>query len=101
MSSIIMPPPAPMKPQIIPMTTPQTTDWRARFLAETPCMASLVVITGLTMNLMPSRNVINTEKLPMVVEGTRLATQLPTTVNSSTLAIMIRPFLISRFLFLW
>ena len=96
-----MPPPAPIKPQIIPMTTPQTMDWRARFLAETPSMASLVVITGLTMNLMPSRNVINTEKLPMVVEGTRLATQLPTTVNNSTLAIIIRPFLISRFLFLW
>ena len=30
-----------------------------------------------------------------------LATQLPTTVKVSTLAIMIRPFLMSRFLFLW
>ena len=36
----------------------------------------------------------------MVAEGTLLATQLPTTVNTSTLAIMMRPFLISRFLFL-
>lgn len=26
-----MPPPAPMKPQINPMITPQTTDWMARF----------------------------------------------------------------------
>ena len=69
-----MPPPAPIKPQIKPMRQPQTRDWMARFFAETPSIASLVVITGLTMNLMPSRNVINTEKLPMVWEGSRLAT---------------------------
>ncbi len=100
MSSIIMPPPAPMKPQIRPMIMPHRTAWIARFLALTPCMASLVVMTGRTMNLMPSRKVMNTEKLPIVVEGTRLAVQLPTTVKTSTLAIMIRPFLISRFLFL-
>jgi len=37
-------------------------------------MDSLVVITGRTMNLIPSRNVMNTEKFPMVAEGTRLAT---------------------------
>ena len=37
-------------------------------------MASLVVITGRTMNFTPSRKVMNTEKLPMVAEGTRLAT---------------------------
>ena len=96
-----MPPPAPMKPQMKPMSTPHTMDWMARFLALTPCIASLVVMTGRTMNLMPSRKVMNTEKPPMVAEGTLLATQLPTTVNSSTLTIMIRPFLISRFLFLW
>ena len=42
------------------------------FFAEMLCMASFVVITGLTMNLMPSRNVIITEKLPIVAEGTRL-----------------------------
>ena len=96
-----MPPPAPTKPQIRPMMTPQTMDWIARFFAEIPCMASLVVMTGLTMNLMPSRNVINTEKPPIVREGTRLASQLPTTVNPSTLAIMMRPFFTSRFLFLW
>ena len=44
---------------------------------------------------------MNTEKPPMVAEGILLATQLPTTVKASTLAIMIRPFLMSRFLFLW
>ena len=44
---------------------------------------------------------MNTEKLPMVAEGTLLATQLPTTVKVSTLAIIMRPFLMSRFLFLW
>ena len=96
-----MPPPAPIKPQMKPMRMPQTMDWMARFLALTPCMASLVVITGRTMNLMPSRKVMNTEKLPIVAEGSRLATQLPTTVNTSTLTIMMRPFLMSRFLFLW
>ena len=34
-------------------------------------MASLVVITGRTMNLIPNRKVMNTEKFPMVAEGTR------------------------------
>ena len=47
---------------------------RALFFAETPCMASLVVITGRTMNLIPNRKVMNTEKFPMVAEGTRLDT---------------------------
>jgi len=96
-----MPPPAPMNPQMKPMSMPHTSDWTARFLALTPCMASLVVMTGRRINLMPSRKVMNTEKLPMVAEGTLLATQLPTTVKVSTLAIIMRPFLISRFLFLW
>ena len=73
-SSIIMPPPAPTKPQMKPMAMPQTTDWTARFLALTAAMASLVVITGRRMNLMPSRKVMNTEKPPMVAAGTRLAT---------------------------
>ena len=68
-----MPPPAPTKPQIRPIQTPHTTDWMARFFAETPCMASLVVMTGRTMNLMPSRKVMKTEKLPMVADGSRLA----------------------------
>ena len=47
------------------------TDWMARFCADTPCMDSFVVMTGRTMNLMPSRKVMKTEKLPMVVDGTR------------------------------
>ena len=67
-----MPPPAPTKPQINPMITPQTTDWMARFFAETCAMDSYVVMTGFTMNLMPRRNVMKTEKFPMVVDGTRL-----------------------------
>ena len=73
-SSIIIPPPAPMKPHIKPINTPHTTDCMARFLADTPSMASFVVITGLMMNLIPRRNVINTEKLPIVADGTRLDT---------------------------
>ena len=44
------------------------------FFRETACMASFVVITGFTMNLTPSRKVINTEKLPIVADGTRLET---------------------------
>ena len=73
MSSIIMPPPAPMKPQIKPMSTPQRIDCTARFFALTPAMASLVVMTGLTINFTPSRKVIKTENPPIVAEGTRLA----------------------------
>ena len=69
-----MPPPAPMNPQINPIKTPQSTDWIARFRADTPAMASLVVMTGRTMNLTPSRKVIKTENPPIVVGGTRLAT---------------------------
>ena len=73
-SSIIIPPPAPMKPHIKPTNTPHTTDCMARFLADTPSMASFVVMTGFTMNLIPSRKVINTEKFPIVADGTRLDT---------------------------
>ena len=42
---------------------------------------------------------MNTEKPPMVAEGTLPGHPAAHTVNSSTLTIMIRPFLISRFLF--
>ena len=45
-------------------------DWIARFFADTPCMDSFVVMTGRTINLMPSRKVMKTEKLPMVADGT-------------------------------
>ena len=45
----------------------------ALFLADTPSIASLVVITGLTINFTPKRKVMRTEKFPMVVEGTKLA----------------------------
>ena len=43
---------------------------------------------------------MNTEKPPSVALGRRLATQLPTKVNKRTVAIITRPFLMSRFLFL-
>ena len=96
--SIIMPPPAPTKPQISPITVPQTADRTARFRGATLIIASFVVMTGRTMNLIPRRNVMKTEKLPIAADGRRLATKLPRTVNASTLAIMIRPFFMSRFL---
>ena len=99
MSSIIMPPPAPTKPQMKPMSIPHRTDWTARFPGSTADMDSLVAITGLTMNLMPSSRVIQVEKPPMAEEGTRLDTQLPTRVKHSTAAIITRPFFMSRFLF--
>ena len=63
-----------MKPHINPIKTPHITDCSARFLAETPAIASLVVITGLTINLIPRMKVIKTENPPIVVEGTRLET---------------------------
>ena len=66
MRSIIIPPPAPTKPQIKPTRTPHTTDCMNRFRGLTAAMASLLVITGRTMNLTPSSSVMNTEKLPMV-----------------------------------
>ena len=91
-----MPPPAPIKPQIKPTPMPQTSDCTSRFWALTPCMASLVVMTGRTMNLTPSSIVINTEKLPMVAPGTLLATKLPTIVKASTAAIITAPFFTSR-----
>ena len=62
-------------------------------------MASRVVITGLTINLIPRSRVITVEKPPMAPPGSRLATQLPTSVKQSTDAIITRPFLMSRFLF--
>ena len=52
------------------------------------------------MNLMPSSSVMSTEKLPIATDGTRLETRLPTTVNASTVIIMMRPLRMSRFLFL-
>ena len=70
-----------------------------RFWGDTPAMASLVVMTGLTMNFTPSSSVMNTEKFPMVPAGTRLEAQLPTRVKASTAAIITRPLRTSRFLF--
>ncbi len=63
-------------------------------------MDSLVVMTGLTMNFTPSSSVINTEKLPIAAEGSRLDTQLPTSVKHRTDTIITIPLRMSRFLFL-
>ena len=71
-SSIIIPPPAPTKPQIKPIIIPQTMDWIKRFLGLAAAIFSLVVITGFTMNFIPNIIVINTEKPPIAVVGTRL-----------------------------
>ena len=98
-SSIIIPPPAPINPQIKPTIVPQTTDCISRFLALTAAIVSFVVMTGFTINFIPSSSVINTEKLPIVVLGTMLAIQLPNNVNTSTVIIMTMPFRMSRFLF--
>ena len=51
---------------------PQIRLWTIRFFAETWPMDSLEVITGFTMNFTPSIMVMNTEKLPMVLLGSRL-----------------------------
>ena len=99
-AQIIAPPPAPIKPQINPTSEPQITDCTIRFLPSTWFMDSLVVITGFTINLMPKSSVIKTEKFPIVVLGTLLATQLPNSVTNRTETIITTPFLISRFLFL-
>ena len=98
-SSIIIPPPAPIKPQINPTAIPLIRDWIKRFLALTEVMDSLVVITGFRINLMPRNSVINTEKPPIAAFGTRLAVKLPTSVKSRTAPIMTMPLRISRFLF--
>lgn len=98
-SSIIIPPPAPTNPHIKPTRLPAGN--RAD---NTPLFAHglhllFVVMTGFTINFMPSSSVMKTEKFPMVAEGTTLETKLPTTVKTSTAAIIIRPFFMSRFLF--
>ena len=95
-----MPPPAPIKPQMKPITAPQATDWTSRLRGDTASMASRVVMTGLTKNFTPSSRVMNMEKLPMVPAGTRLDAQLPARVKTSTVPIITRPFFTSRFLFL-
>ena len=72
--SIIIPPPEPTNPQIKPIIIPQIMDCIARFFADVSAIDSLVFITGRTINFIPSRNVINTEKPPIVADGRILAT---------------------------
>ena len=82
-----------------PIPAPHRIERMIRCFSGTLSIASLVVMTGLTMNFTPSISVMNSEKLPIVCWGTLLATQLPTMVKTSTVIIMTRPFLTSRFLF--
>ena len=46
------------------------------------------------------KNVVNTEKLPIVVLGIKDARKLPITVKNNTAANITNPFFISSFLFL-
>lgn len=73
MSNIIIPPPAPTKPQIKPISMPQARDWIARFFAGTSDIDSLVAMTGFRINFTPRKKVMMTEKFPIVVDGRRLA----------------------------
>ena len=96
-----MPPPAPIKPQMKPMRMPQTMDWMARFFAPDPLHGLFGGHDGPDDELDAQQEGHEHRETAIVAEGSRLATQLPTTVNTSTLTIMMRPFLMSRFLFLW
>ena len=96
-SSIIMPPPAPMKPQMKPMTTPHTTDSAARIPRPPPGKRVWVAVTGKRMNRTPSSRVMHTEKPLMASLGIWKAAMLPTRVSRSTTASMRTPFFTSRF----
>ena len=97
-SSIIMPPPAPIKPQIKPMTMPHTTDSVTRMARPLLGKRLWVPVTGQMMNRRPSTRVMSTEKVLMVSLGIWKATRLPTRVRTSTTPSIREPFLISRFL---
>ena len=98
-SSIIIPPPAPTKPQINPTPAPHITERTAFWRTVADERRFLGATTGFTINLTPKIKVINTEKPPIAVFGTMLATKLPQKVKAKTEIIIIMPFLISRFLF--
>ena len=83
-----------------PISAPHSSDWAARLRGFAWFMLSLVTITGFRINRTPSSRVMKVEKLPMAWLGIRLASQLPARVKQRTLAIITRPFLMSRFLFL-
>ena len=71
MRSIIIPPPAPIKPQINPMTMPHRIDCMIFVFLSFSSNFSFVVMTGLTINLIPKSRVIKTENPPIVVFGRR------------------------------
>ena len=93
--SIIMPPPAPKKPQMRPMQAPPTaplTNWTVRLHSPMPCLGEVM---GRKRNRRPSTRVMTTEKPPRVLLGTKVDSQLPTMVMHRTPHIMTMPFLMS------
>ena len=100
MRSIIMPPPAPTKPQMKPIKIPPKIDPKIFLLLLKEFIFSLVVMTGLMTNLRPKNKVMRLEKAPMVVEGTKEATHVPTMVKTRTVTIKIHPSLKLMFFFL-
>jgi len=70
--NIIIPPPAPINPHIKPISIPHIIDCIILFFLDTACIDSFVVITGFTINLIPSKKVIKTEKFPIIFDGIRL-----------------------------
>ena len=53
-NSIIMPPPAPEKPQMVPTTAPERMESRCRVRAEQPCTKGRGFASFAIRNLMPS-----------------------------------------------
>ena len=68
----IIPPPAPTNPQINPIIIPHNIDWIIFVFTDFSSISSFVVITGFIINLSPTKNVIYTEKLPIILFGTKL-----------------------------
>ena len=70
-----------MKPHIEPIIAPHMMDCITRVFLSTDIIFSLVVITGLTMNFIPSIIVINVEKPPIAFPETYLEMKLAINVN--------------------
>ena len=90
--SIIIPPPAPKKPQIKPMQQPPAAPLTICITRLLSCMVCLGFTDGSRRNFRPSTRVMNTEKPPNVPSGTKEDSQLPTRVMLSTPHIMTKPF---------
>ena len=57
---------------ISPITVPHRIDWITRVFLSTAIIVSFVVMTGFTINLMPSSIVITVEKPPIAFPDTKL-----------------------------